>query len=179
MKKILAACIITCFAVNVASAQIDLKNISIEKILGKVMHVDKGFAPKFSLGSQPIDKILKVGEIIGLKKNNQATKLFNTFKTGRTIYKVAAYAGAAISAYAVIKAADKAANAKDYQGALTGGISSIVSGLAVKFLTKGASYKAVDIFNGIVKQKIKDKIKNIFSVAPASSTAGIGLYAKL
>jgi hypothetical protein len=33
----------------------------------------------------------------------------------------------------------------------------------------------VDIFNGIAVKKIKD----IFSIAPASNTAGIGLYVKL
>jgi hypothetical protein len=56
-----------------------------------------------------------------------------------------------------------------------GGVSTVATGLIVKFLTKGAAYKAVDIFNGIVRKKIKD----ILSVAPASQTMGVGLYVKL
>ncbi|MBS1495350.1 MAG: hypothetical protein JSU03_07915 [Bacteroidetes bacterium] len=179
MRKIIFLSLIVSLGCLHASAQIDLNELTTGNIFGKIMNVKKGFAPKFSLANQPIDKIFKVAEIIGLKKNDQATRLFNTFKTGRTIYKVASYVGAAVSVYAVVRAADKAASKKDYQGALTGGISSIVSGLAVKFLTKGASYKAVDIFNGIVKEKVKDKIKDIFSIAPASNTLGIGIYAKL
>ena len=179
MKKIIAVCLVVCFAAGSANAQIDFNNLSLDKILGRALNVQKGFAPKFSLANQPIDKIFKVAEIIGLKKNEQASKLFNTFKTGRTIYKVASYAGTAISLYAAVKAIDKAASKKDYQTALASGLSSIGSGLIVKFLTKGASYKAVDIFNGIMRNKVKDKIREILSVAPASSTLGVGLYVKL
>lgn len=179
MKKIIAISLFICFAAGNATAQIDINNLSLDKIFGKLLEVQKGFAPKFSLGNQPIDKIFKVAEIIGLKRNEQATKLFNTFKTGRTIYKVASYLGTAISAYAAIKAIDKAATNKNYQTALATGLSSIGSGLIVKFLTKGASYKAVDIFNGIIRNKVKDKIRDILSVAPASSNFGIGVYVKL
>lgn len=179
MKKIIAISLFICFAAGNATAQIDINNLSLDKIFGKLLEVQKGFAPKFSLGNQPIDKIFKVAEIIGLKRNEQATKLFNTFKTGRTIYKVASYLGTAISAYAAIKAIDKAATNKNYQTALATGLSSIGSGLIVKFLTKGASYKAVDIFNGIIRNKVKDKIRDILSIAPASSNFGIGVYVKL
>ena len=179
MKKIIAISLFICFAAGNATAQIDINNLSLDKIFGKLLEVQKGFAPKFSLGNQPIDKIFKVAEIIGLKRNEQATKLFNTFKTGRTVYKVASYLGTAISAYAAIKAIDKAATNKDYQTALATGLSSIGSGLIVKFLTKGASYKAVDIFNGIIRNKVKDKIRDILSIAPASSKLGIGVYVKL
>ena len=179
MKKIIAISLFICFAAGNATAQIDINNLSLDKIIGKLLEVQKGFAPKFSLGNQPIDKIFKVAEIIGLKRNEQATKLFNTFKTGRTVYKVASYLGTAISAYAAIKAIDKAATNKDYQTALATGLSSIGSGLIVKFLTKSASYKAVDIFNGIIRNKVKDKIRDILSIAPASSKLGIGVYVKL
>lgn len=179
MKKIIAISLVICFAAGNATAQIDINNLSLDKIIGKLLEVQKGFAPKFSLGNQPIDKIFKVAEIIGLKRNEQATKLFNTFKTGRTVYKVASYLGTAISAYAAIKAIDKAATNKDYQTALATGLSSIGSGLIVKFLTKGASYKAVDIFNGIIRNKVKDKIRDILSIAPASYRLGIGVYVKL
>ncbi|MBN8833398.1 MAG: hypothetical protein ABS68_01280 [Niastella sp. SCN 39-18] len=184
MKKIICLCLIAFCAGKTVSAQIDLNKIDLNKIdisqininqiLGKVLKVDKGFAPKFSLGKQPIEKIFKVAEIIGLKKNDKANKLFNTFRTGRTIYKVAAYTGAAITTYATIRAVSKAAKT-DYQTALAAGLSSIGSGLIVKFLTKGASYKAVDIFNGVVTKSIKD----ILSVGPASQTVGVGLYVKL
>ncbi|MEP7079271.1 MAG: hypothetical protein ABI784_01015 [Ginsengibacter sp.] len=158
-----------------ANAQIDLGHIDIRDIIGRVVHVDKGFAPKFSLGNTPIEKISKVAEILGLKKNEDVNRLFKTFKTGRIIYKVAAFAGSAIAVYAIVRKLDNSVKTNDYSGALYSGIGSVASGLIVKFLTKGASYKAVDIFNGIAVKKIKD----IFSIAPASNTAGIGLYVKL
>jgi hypothetical protein len=133
------------------------------------------FAPKFSLGKTPIDKISKVAEILGLKKNDNVNKLFNTFKTGRIIYKVAAFTGSAIVVYGLIRKIDNSIVNKDYNTALYSGIGAVGTGLVIKFLTKGASYKAVDIFNGIAVKKIRD----IFSIAPASNTAGIGLYVKL
>lgn len=174
MKKIIIVSFLSVFALS-TNAQIDLNNISLDKILGKVLNVQRGFAPKFSLGNININKIAKVAEIIGLKKNEQAIKLFNTFKTGRTIYRIASYAGGAIAAYSAIRAIDKSALKEDYQKPLIGALSSIGSGLIIKFLTKGASYKAVDIFNGVVRKKIKD----IIGIAPASSTMGMGIYVKL
>lgn len=174
MKRSFLVLMITCYALS-ASSQIDFNNLSLDKILGKVLNVKKGYAPKFSLGNIPIPKILKVGEIIGFKKNEQAIKLFNTFKTGRTIYRVATYAGSAIAVYSAVKAMDKAAIKEDYQKPLIGALTTVGAGLITKFLTKAASYKAVDIFNGIVRKKIKD----ILSVAPASHTMGMGVYVKL
>ena len=158
-----------------SSAQIDLNNLDLKDIIVKVMHVEKGFAPKFSLGKTPIQQISKVAEILGMKQNDEVNKLFNTFRTGRIIYKAAAYTGAAIAVYSLVRKTEKSLKTQDYNGALYSGIGAIGSGLIVKFLTKGASYKAVDIFNGIAAKKIKD----IFSIAPASNTAGIGLYVKL
>ncbi|HXR84363.1 MAG TPA: hypothetical protein VN722_08655 [Hanamia sp.] len=158
-----------------SSAQIDLNNLDLKDLIGKVMHVEKGFAPKFSLGKTPIQKISKVAEILGMKQNDEVNKLFNTFRTGRIIYKAAAYAGGAIAVYSLVRKTEKSVQSQNYNGALYSGIGAIGSGLIVKFLTKSASYKAVDIFNGIAVKKIKD----IFSIAPASSTAGIGLYVKL
>ena len=178
MKKILIATLFIfsgLFFTQRSMAQIDLNNIDLNDIIGKVMHVQKGFAPKFSLGNTPIQKINKVAEILGLKKNETINKLFNTFKTGRIIYKVAAYTGGALVAYSLVRKVEKSAKSGDYSGALYSGIGAAASGLIVKFLTKGASYKAVDIFNGIAVKKIKD----IFSIAPASNTSGIGLYVKL
>jgi hypothetical protein len=176
MKRILLLAIFTAAFLSRSQAQIDLKKIfNIDDIAGQVLNVKKGFAPKFSLGNQPITKIFKVGEILGLKKNDQIDKYFRLFKTGRTIYKVAAYAGTAISVYGAIKGLDKAATKKDYQGAIVGGLSTIGTGLISKFLTKGASYKAADIFNGVVKRKLSD----ILGVAPATSTMGVGVFVKL
>ena len=168
MKKYLLISLIVFFGSMSAFAQeeMDLNNLSLDKILGKVLNVQRGFAPQFSLGNTPIKKVEKVAEILGLKKNEEIDRLFNTFKTGRTIYKIAAYAGSAIAAYGAIKAIDKAAAQSDYKGALISGLSTIATGLLVKFLTKGASYKAVDIFNGIIRNKIK-KIFNIGAIPPA------------
>ena len=162
------------FSSQRSSAQIDLDHLDINDIIGKVMHVQRGFAPKFSLGSTPVQKINKVAEILGLKRNEEINKLFNTFKTGRTIYKVAAYAGGAILVYGLYRKINNSIINKDYNTALVSGIGTVSSGLLVKFLTKAASYKAVDIFNGIAVKKIKE----IFSIGPASNTMGIGLYAK-
>ena len=177
MKNCLVACAVSVLILmsKQSSAQIDLNNVDINDIIGKVMHVKRGFAPKFSLGNTPIQKISKVAEILGLKRNEEINKLFNTFKTGRTVYKIAAYAGGAIVVYGVYRKVNNSIINKDYNTALVSGIGTISSGLIVKFLTKGASYKAVDIFNGIAVKKIKE----IFSISPASNTMGIGLYVKL
>ncbi|HEU5054336.1 MAG TPA: hypothetical protein VFT78_14570 [Hanamia sp.] len=158
-----------------SSAQIDLNNLDLKDIIGKVMYVQKGFAPKFTLGRTPIQKISKVEEILGLKQNAEINRLFRTFKTGRIIYKVGAYAGGAIAVYSLVRKTENSVKSQDYNTALYSGISAIGTGLIIKFLTKGASYKAVDIFNGIAVKKIKD----IFSIGPASNTAGVGLYVKL
>jgi hypothetical protein len=159
-----------------ASAQIDLNNLDLKDIIGRVMKVEHGFSPKFFLGNIKIPKIPKVAEILGMKKNPEVNKLFNTFRTGRTIFQITSYAGSAVALYGVVKkvAGDSASRA-NYKGALIGGLSSALTGVIVKLLTKGAAYKAVDIFNGIAMKKIRD----IFSIAPASNTMGIGLYVKL
>ena len=177
MKKLMAFALLvtSLFYGQKSYAQIDLNHVDIQDIIGKVMHVEKGFAPKFSLGKTPIDQISKVAEILGLKKNEEVNRLFKTFKTGRIVYKVAAYTGSAIVVYGLVRKLDNSLKSQDYNAALYSGIGAIGSGLVVKFLTKGASYKAVDIFNGIAVKTIKD----IFSIAPASNTAGIGLYVKL
>jgi hypothetical protein len=176
MKKITIVIVLLLAISHTSYAQIDLKKIfNLDDIAGKVLNVKKGFAPKFSLGNQPIAKLGKVGEILGLRNNGQVDKYFRMYKTGRTIYRVASYLGTAISIYGSVKALDKAAAKKDYQTALVSGLTSIGTGLLSKFLTKSASYKAVDIFNGTVKRKLSD----IIGVAPASSTLGIGVYVKL
>lgn len=157
------------------TAQIDLNNINLRDLLGKVMHVEKGFSPKFSLGKTPIKNIPKVAEILGLKKSGEVNKLFNTFRTGRTVYQIGSIAGGALAVYGIYKKIDNSVKSGDYDGLLYAGIGTIGTGVIVKLLTKAASYKAVSIFNDIAVKKILD----IFSIAPASSTTGIGIYVKL
>ena len=160
---------------KITIAQIDLKNIDLRDLIGKVMYVEKGFSPKFSLGKTPIKDIPKVAEILGLKKNSEVNKLFNTFRTGRTVYKIGSYAGGAVALYGVYKKIDNSVKSEDYNGLLYAGIGTIGTGVIVKLLTKAASYKAVSIFNDIAVKKIID----IFSIAPATSTTGIGIFVKL
>ena len=167
--------ILFAFSVKSSYAQIDLNNIDLRDLIGKVVKVEKGFAPKFYLGKTPIVRVEKVAEILGLKKNEEVNKLFRTFKTGRTIYKVAAYAGSGLVVYGLVKKMDNSIKDQEWESALYSGIGAVGSGLIVKFLTKGASYKAIDIFNGIAVKRIID----IFSIAPASNTTGIGIYVKL
>lgn len=175
MKKYLLVLFISFAFITKSSGQIDLDNLNLNDILGKVMNVQKGFAPKFALGRISVPKIHKVAEILGLKKNEQVNKLFSTFNTGRTVYKITAFLGSAAAIYGVVKKISDSANVPGGKTALTSGLISIGSGLLVKFLTKAAAYKAVDIFNGIAARKIKD----IFSIKPASNTIGVGLYVKL
>ena len=174
-KHILIIAILFAGISKPSSAQIDLKNLDLNDIIGRVMKVERGFSPKFFLGNLKIPKIPKVAEILGMKKNPEVNKLFNTFRTGRTIFQITSYAGSAVALYGVIKAAGDSASRANYKGALVGGLTSVATGVIVKLLTKAAAYKAVDIFNGVAARKIKE----IFSVAPASNTVGVGLYVKL
>lgn len=175
MKKSMLIILAGLLSTYMASAQIDLDHLKLQDLLGKVINVQKGFAPKFSLGNTPIKKITKVADILGMKKNDEVNKLFRTFQTGRIVYKVAVYAGGAVAVYGLVRKMDNSIKSGNYETALYSGLGSIVSGLAVKLLTKGASYKAVDIFNGVAVKKIID----IFSIAPASDMPGIGIYVKL
>ena len=163
------------FSTMKLNAQIDLSNLDLKDIIGRVMHVTHGYAPKFALGNISIPKISKVGDILGLKKNLDVMKYFNTFKTGRSIYKIASYAGGAAALYGVIKKVSDSSQSTGYKTALVSGLTTLATGVLVKLLTKAAAYKAVDVFNGIAVRKIKD----IFSLRPASVTMGVGLYVKL
>lgn len=175
MKKLIIVCAALLGSWFPLSAQVDWDQLDLRDLIGKVVHVKKGFAPQFSLGNTPIKKIETVAEILGLKKNEDVNRLFRTFRTGRIIYKVAAYAGGALVAYSLVRNVSNSLESGNYETALYSGLGAVASGLIVKFLTKQASYKAVDIFNDIAVEKILD----IFSIRPASGVIGVGLYVKL
>ena len=167
LKKIFTAIILfMVVAVSKSNAQgidiekIDLKNFSLDALLGKVLQVKKGWAPQFFSGKKKIPKINIVRDILGSKKNSEINRLFGTFKTGRTVYRITNYAGAAISLYGAIKkiSENKDSLANDAKGYIISGLSSMSLGTVVKLLTKGASYKAVDIFGGVIKKKLMDII---------------------
>lgn len=174
-----------------ASAQIKIGdiNVDLDQLLGKVkvLKVQKGFSPKFFLGDVQLNKVgilgekLKGVEVLGQvfnKKNiDQVTKLYKTYKTGLIIFKVLGAAGTAVTTYSVIRGATNSDKFDDgtVKRMLYPALASVATGVITKVLTKKASYKAVDIFNGVVRNKVED----IFSIKPASSTLGVGLYVKL
>lgn len=175
-KAIFLAAMLCCGLLSKpASAQIDFSHIDINDLIGKIMTVDKGFSPKFYIANVKIPKVSKVAEILGMKNSNEINKLFKTFRTGRTIFQITTYAGSAIAIYGVAKKIDNAATKKDYQAAFATAISAVGTGVLVKLLTKGASYKAVDLFNHVAIKSIKD----IFKISAASQGVGVGLYVKL
>ena len=195
MKKTILSFIITLmlilFSSSASFAQIKIGDlpIDIDALLGrvKVLKVKKGFSPKFLLGELQLNKVgilgenLKgvklLGEVFNKKNIAQVTKLYKTYKTGLVVFKVLAAAGTAATTYSAIKGFtdDQKFNDATVKAMLYPAIGSVVTGVVTKILTKKASYKAVDIFNGIVRKKIED----VFSIQPASSTLGIGVYVKL
>ncbi len=174
-----------------ASAQIKIGDlpIDIDALLGKVkvLKVKKGFNPKFILGDVQLNKIglfgenLKgvklLGDVFNRKNIEQVTKLYKTYKTGLVVFKVLAAAGTAVTTYSAIRGLTDEQKFDDgtVKKMLYPALGSIATGVVTKLLTKKASYKAVDIFNGIARKKLED----IFSIQPASSTLGIGVYVKL
>jgi len=195
MKKTFSTLLTVLFAVllntSYSSGQVKLEDIpfDLDEILGraKVLTVKKGFSPVFNLGNFQVNKVgllgekLKgveiLGEIFNKKGVTQVTKLYKTYKTGLVVFKVLAAAGTAVSVYSTVRGAtaDDKFNDKTVKAMLYPALTSIATGVITKILTKKASYKAVDLFNGVVKRTIKD----ILSVAPASSNIGVGVYVKL
>ncbi len=151
------------------------------------MTVKKGFNPVFSLGNFQINKVgilgekLKgvgiLGDIFNSKNIDQVKKLYKTYKTGLVVYKVLSAAGTVVTVYSTVRGltANNKFDNQTVKAMLFPALGSIATGVITKLLTKKASYKAVDIFNGVVKKKIKD----IFSIAPASSNVGVGVFVKL
>jgi hypothetical protein len=168
--------------------EINLENFDLRQIFGKVLTVDKGYSPKFYLGKRKIGSLQVVEKILGTKKNPEINRLFRTFKTGRTIYKIASYAGTAVTVYGTVKnivynSRDTAVADYKKDAALTAiysGLGSIVSGVVVKMLTKKASYKAVEIFGGIIEKKIRDILSVDFGMIPQyNGTPGISAGIKI
>ena len=176
---------------SAAEAQVkleDIRNFNLDDILGKakLLKVKKGFNPVFSLGNFQINKVgllgekLKgvgiLGDIFQKKGVDDIMRFYKTYKTGLIVYKVLAAGGTALATYSAIRGlTDNKFDGKDLRGLIYPAVGSIASGVITKILTKAASYKAVDIFNGVARKTIKD----ILSVKPASSTIGLGLYVKL
>ena len=194
MKAMYKYLFVICLATGMSTAvhaQIKLEDIpfNLSDILGKVklLKVKKGFSPVFSFGNYQVNSVgllgekLKgvkiLGDIFNSKNAEQITKLYKTYKTGLVVFKILGAAGAAVTVYSTIRGATDAQKFDDktVKSLLYPALGSLATGVVTKLLTKAASYKAVDIFNGVVKRKLKD----ILSVAPASSTMGVGLYVKL
>ncbi len=151
---------------------IDLKNFSLDNLLGKVLQVKKGWAPQFFSGRNKIPKIDIVRQLLNTKNNTEINKLFSTFKTGRLMYRITNYAGSAIALYGAIKklSDNKDSLASNAKTLIVSGLSSMSLGTIVKLVTKGASYKAVDLFGGIIKKKLLDIIS--FDAMPATNYLG-------
>lgn len=159
---------------SLAQDEINWDNMDLRGIVGKVLTVKQGYAPKFFLGSRKIGKTAVLGKILATKGNGEINRLFRTFRTGRTAYKIASYAGAAVSVYgaanSIIKNSNSEATAKELDKAraqFLSGVGTIATGVAVKLLTKGASYKAVDLFGGVIRKKLQDILEIGVGVAPS------------
>lgn len=167
----------------------DLKNLDLGDILGKtkVLKVKKGFSPVFSIGNYQINKVgllgekLKgvtiLGDILDTKGIDKIMSMYKTYKTGLVVFKILSSAGTIVTVISAIKGFSDSDNFNDatVKKMLYPALGSLATGVLTKILTKAASYKAVDIFNGVVRNKVKD----IFSIKPASETLGVGLYVKL
>jgi hypothetical protein len=175
MKK-LVVCLVVCFLAvsNARTQEITLENFDLNQVMGKVLTVKRGYSPDFFLGKRKIGKVAVLGQILGSKNNPDIDRLFRTFKTGRTVYKVAAYSGTALTLYGAVRNVmvlnkDSVSTAQKNAAttALYSGLGTVVSGVVVKLLTKQASYKAVDLFGGVVKRKLGDIIGIDLGMVPS------------
>jgi hypothetical protein len=194
MKMFLTSLVlfVAIFVAAPANAQVkleDLKDLNIQDILGKtkILTVRKGFSPVFNLGNFQVNKVgilgekLKgvgiLGDIFQTKGIDKVIGLYKTYKTGLVVFKILSAAGTVVGTISAVKGftAENKFNNSTVKTMLYPAVASLATGIITKLITKAASYKAVDIFNGVVKNKIKD----IFSIKPASNTVGVGLYVKL
>lgn len=169
----------------------DLPSFNLDDILGKskLLSVKKGFSPVFSIGNYQINKVgilgekmkgVKIlGDILGKKSSvvSDITKMYKTYKTGLVVFKSLAVVGTGVAAYSTVRGltADNKFDDGTVKKLLFPALGGIATGVITKVLTKAAAYKAVDVFNGVARKKIKD----ILSIQPASSTMGMGIYVKL
>ncbi len=193
MKKIILLLLVSLILTSSKAQLIDLKNLDLSSLISKALKVKKGWAPKFNFGNINIPQISKVAKIFNLKNIDKATKLFNTFKTGRTIYKAGAYVGLATTAYSSIKniiESNKTALTAQAQQLkseaitksqkiLTAGAVTILTGVLIKFLTKQAASKAADAFNGTIKKKLKDILSLDAPSFSPYTTAGLAIKLNL
>lgn len=191
MRIFLAGLLMIVFSSTASFAQIKIGDlpIDIDQLFNrvKVLKVKKGFNPKFLLGEVQLNKVgllgenLKgvalLGDVFSKKNIGQVTKLYKTYKTGLVVFKILAAAGGAAAVYSTVRGVtnDQKFDDATVKGLLYPALGSLATGVLTKVLTKKASYKAVDIFNGIARKKIQD----ILSIQPASSTLGMGVYVKL
>ncbi len=193
MKKTFIALtvLMTLLFTSNANAQIKIEDLQNEigNLLGQkqLLSVKKGFSPVFKIGNVQVNKVgilgekLKgvaiLGDIFNSKGVADIKKLYKTYKTGLVIFNVLAASGTAVAAYSTIRgiSSDTKFNSSTVKAMLYPALTSIATSVITKVLTKKASYKAVDIFNGVVRNKIKD----ILSVKPATQNIGVGLFVKL
>lgn len=193
--KVFVTILMICFASSFATqsfAQVkleDLKDLDLGSILGKtkLLKVKKGFSPVFSIGNYQINKVgllgekLKgvsiLGDILDTKGIDKIMSMYKTYKTGLVMYKILSSAGTVVAVVGAIKGFSNSEKFDDatVKKMLYPALAGVATGILTKVLTKAASYKAVDIFNGVVRNKVKD----ILSIKPASETLGLGLYVKL
>lgn len=192
MRKILIIILVLSFGfVSKSIAQIKVEDVigKVNELLGKkeILTVRKGFSPVFNLGNLQINKVGLLGEklkgievlgnIFNSKGVQDVTKLYKTYKTGLVVYKILAGVGTAVTAYSTVRgiAGTEKFDNKTVRQLLTPAITSVITGVVTKLLTKKASYKAVDIFNGVVKKKVRD----VFGIGAASQGMGMAVYVKL
>ena len=178
---------------NDAKSQVKIEDIigqiDLESLLGRgeILKVKKGFSPIFSLGNMQINTVglfgekLKgvaiLGDILDKKGVSKIMGMYKTYKTGLVVYKVLSSAGTAVTIVSAIKGFSEEEKFDDatVKKMLYPALTSIATGVITKIVTKKASYKAVDIFNGVARKTLKD----ILSVGPASSNYGVGVYVQL
>ena len=195
MKRSVYICLLLAFVFGSqrSNAQIkveDILNQGINTLLnkGELIKIDKGFSPIFHLGNVQINKVGILGEkmkginVLGeiFDKKSQVgniMKMYRTYKTGLVAFKVLSAAGTVAAVAGTVKGvtADQKFDDKDVKRLLYPALASVATGLITKIATKKASYKAVDIFNGVAKKTLKD----ILSVGPSSNSVGMGVYVKL
>ena len=193
VSKLLVLMILFAGYVKPAQAQVTLEDIlgqlDIGSLIGngQLIKIEKGFSPVFYLGDKQINTIglfgekLKgieiLGSILDKKGGSRIMGMYRTYKTGLVVYKILSSAGTAVTLIGTVKGLTDDQNFNDatVRKMLYPALTSVATGIITKLITKKASYKAVDIFNGVARKTLKD----ILSVGPSSSGYGVGVYVQL